>query len=73
MSLRVGRVIHEPGGRARCVPTSYTKDEIHEVMCDVGKTFVIKKIDWDSDTGDALVYLEPSNGVDWEFDLVRSR
>jgi predicted nucleotide-binding protein (sugar kinase/HSP70/actin superfamily) len=70
--LQAGRVIHEAGSRARCVPTSYTKDEIHEVMCDVGKAFVVKKIDWDSTTGEAVVHLEPSNGVEWEFHLVRS-
>ena len=71
--LRAGRQVNEVGSRKRFVPTSYTAEEIHEAMQDVGKAFVIEKIEWDSKTNEAVVHLKPSNGVAWEFDLVPSR
>ena len=71
--LRAGYVINEAGSRKRCVVTSYDKSEISEVMKDVGKTFVIDRIEWNSESGESVLHLRPSNGVDWRYDLVRER
>jgi len=69
--LKAGYVVNEAGRRPRCIVTEYDKSEISDVMQDIGKTFVVERIEWNSQTGEAVVHLRPSNGVDWQYDLVR--
>jgi hypothetical protein len=70
MALRIGYVVNEAGSRKRCIATEYDRSEVSDVMRDVGKTFVIDRIEWNSESGEAVVHLRPSNGVDWQYDLV---
>lgn len=69
--LKAGRITSQPGTRTRCVVTSYTRDEIFGIMKENGRAFVLKTVEWDSVTGEAILHLEPGNGVDWEYDLTR--